>query len=152
MNLRHMRILSAAAAFSLVLGCAAARRGLVSENIMRLKIVPHPDIRFEDLDAFQEGPVLSVAGSVRRRDGLSRASGGHVDIAILDAGGSSLAAASSETDPVYTSRHRISRFKAGFQIQPPAGGTVAAAFHVSARKTWKGPSDCGENRALASPP
>lgn len=96
----------------------------------------------------EECQKLVLAGALKRRDGLRSSFGGHVDLAVQDQAGNTLASACKNLSPRITRQARESYFNARFDLKAPQGGKIFAAFHVPEREFDEVQSDCGDNRAL----
>lgn len=141
-------LISSAVLLAMATGCAGRGATLTGLGVMKAVTQESREITFNAFYAIEENQKLVLAGALKRRDGLHSSYGGHVDVAVMDAAGKTLASASVNLNPRITRRARESYFKAAFDLKPPTGGQVFAAFHVPDKQFDEMQFDCGDNRAL----
>ncbi len=121
--------------FAIVAGGAAQTGNIHAAEVAEVEIIPSGDSNAQivNVDAYQDGPDLVVAGTIKKRL-LFSSQNGHIDVAIVAPNGkiTELGAAEYRTFP---SRHRTSSFEVRF---PSASAKDAEVRLVAHREDGSG--------------
>jgi len=113
-------------------GCIANRVNLLETKAIQLNEVVPPELKIRT-SVFEDDGNLVILGQLARGPLDVRHIPGHVDVAVLTAGGEELASINAQFRSLRTWRHGPNpvAFKAELPGVPPLGSTVQVKYHVS---------------------
>jgi hypothetical protein len=96
-----------------------------------VEIIPPKDgsVEISDVDVYRDGNELTIKGSVIKHRPLFRTQKGHIDIAVVNPEGNTVATGTAEYRHI-PSRHRKSDFSLTLSVPPTKGMEVCMTFHL----------------------
>jgi hypothetical protein len=128
--------------------CATVKGNLTQDGTLKARLLESEGVRISQLDAFEDDKGLIVSGAVKPTSAGHPMVFGHVDLAVVDASGTTLATSSSEIEPRFSYRLRESYFRVVLDVRTPLDGTVIAAYHPDRRDVGIRQFSCKDNQAM----
>ncbi|MEW6487314.1 MAG: hypothetical protein AB1578_05280 [Thermodesulfobacteriota bacterium] len=141
-----LRLVLVFGCLGLTLGCAATGITVSGGPAVPVDVVEGVGPRVTGVAAHREEQGLVVTGRVERL--FPSPVRGHVDVAVLDAGGRPVAEASADPFPHHMQRggKQSARFTARLAESVPDGGGVRVRYHAKG-SAGSSEAGCGENAA-----